>query len=100
MATDEDEPRNKDDESSNESLEGIRARAAQKTQTALIDVDESDTAERIELPRADISHEELQVLVVQQQADEFTCSSCSLVKHRSQVARTSGARQYCKECEG
>ncbi len=50
MATDYDEPRNKDDESSNESLEAIRAQAAQETQTAIIDVDDSDTAEGIDLP--------------------------------------------------
>lgn len=100
MATDYDEPRNKDDESSNESLEAIRAQAAQKTQTAIIDVDDSDTAEGIDLPGADLSHEELQIQVIPQQADEFTCSSCFLVRHHSQVARTSGNLQNCKDCEG
>lgn len=41
MATDYDEPRNKDDESANESPEAIREQAAQKTQTVIIDVDDS-----------------------------------------------------------
>jgi hypothetical protein len=33
-------------------------------------------------------------------ADEFTCYSCFLVRHRSQLARESNGHSYCVECEG
>jgi len=48
---------------------------------AVIDVEETDTAESFELPGADLSGEELSVRVVPKQADEFTCSTCFLVHH-------------------
>jgi hypothetical protein len=69
-------------------------------QTAVIDVDENDTAEGIDLPGADLSGEELTVIVVPEQSDEFTCSSCFLVRHRSQVAREKNGMKYCRDCEG
>ena len=46
-------------------------------------------------PGADLSHEELTVRVLPRQADEFTCFSCFLVKHRSQIAETRGGHDYC-----
>ena len=51
-------------------------------------------------PGADLSGEELLVRVLPAQADEFTCSSCFLVRHRSQIAREKNGLFYCKECEG
>lgn len=33
-------------------------------------------------------------------ADEFTCYSCFLARHRSQLARESAGHSYCVECEG
>lgn len=38
--------------------------------------------------------------VVPAQQDEFTCASCFLVRHRSQVARIKDGLQYCTDCEG
>lgn len=99
MATDYDAPRKIDDESSAESLEALQASRGSSAQTALIDVEENDTAEGIELPGADLSGEELTVLVVPEQSDEFTCSSCFLVRHRSQVAREKNGMKVCIECE-
>ena len=49
---------------------------------------------------ADLSHEELTVAVIPQQADEFTCASCFLVKHRSQVAKEVDGLIYCVDCAG
>jgi hypothetical protein len=43
---------------------------------------------------------ELTVRVLPAQADEFTCASCFLVRHRSQVAREKGGLLYCADCEG
>jgi hypothetical protein len=67
---------------------------------AVIDLDEADLAEGFELPGADLSGEELQVQVVPVQSDEFTCMSCFLVHHRSQLARERNGQKYCTECEG
>lgn len=100
MATDYDAPRKTDDEASAESLEALQASRSGNAQTAVIDVDETDTAEGIDLPGADLSGEELTVIVVPEQSDEFTCSSCFLVRHRSQVAREKNGLKYCIECEG
>ncbi|MEX5265622.1 DUF4193 domain-containing protein [Kocuria sp. CPCC 205231] len=100
MATDYDAPRTApEDEAANESLEAIQAQASATTQTAIIDAEDLDTAEGIDLPGADLSHEELTVAVIPQQDDEFTCGSCFLVRHRSQLARTSGNVRFCTDCE-
>ncbi|GAB2598962.1 DUF4193 domain-containing protein [Kocuria himachalensis] len=99
--TDYDAPRTRpEDEPANESLEAIQARASATAQSAVIDAEFFDTAEGIDLPGADLSHEELTVAVIPEQVDEFTCASCFLVRHRSQLARQSGEVSYCTDCEG
>lgn len=99
MATDYDAPRNKDDDQGTESLEALKAQQRGGAQTALIDVEDSDTAEGIDLPGADLSGEELIVQVIPARDDEFTCSSCFLVRHRSQVAREKNGELFCADCE-
>lgn len=100
MATDYDAPRKTEEESPAESVEALQASRSGGAQTAVIDVDENDTAEGIDLPGADLSGEELTVVVVPEQSDEFTCSSCFLVRHRSQVAKEKNGLKYCHDCEG
>ena len=64
-------------------------------------LDEAETAESYELPGADLSGEELTVRVVPKQADEFTCSSCFLVHHRSRLAETTASGELlCRDCVG
>ena len=77
MATDYDAPRRTEtDDVSEDSLEELKARR-NEAQSAVVDVDESESAESFELPGADLSGEELSVRVIPKQADEFTCSpSC------------------------
>ncbi|MCP9000234.1 DUF4193 domain-containing protein [Pseudarthrobacter sp. RMG13] len=99
MATDYDAPRKSEEDLTEDSLEDLKTRRSDNP-TAAVDVDESDLAAGYELPGADLSGEELLVLVVPPQADEFTCSSCFLVRHRSQIAREEDGHFYCKECEG
>jgi hypothetical protein len=84
MATDYDAPRKTEEESPAESLEALQASRGSGAQTAVIDIDENDTAEGI----------------VPEQSDEFTCSSCFLVRHRSQIALEKNGLKYCRECEG
>jgi hypothetical protein len=101
MATDYDAPRTRpEDEPANESLDALQARTSAGAQTAVIDLEDADTAEGIDLPGADLSHEELTVAVIPEQADEFTCASCFLVRHRSQLARHQQGVKYCTDCEG
>lgn len=98
MATDYDAPRKTDDDDLNEdSLEELKSRRVDKGASS-VDADETEQAEGFELPGADLSGEELSVRVIPKQADEFTCSRCFLVHHRSQLAGESGGQPICKEC--
>lgn len=99
MATDYDAPRTKDDDQAAESLEALQARRSDG-RAVVTDLDEADTAEGIDLPGADLSAEELVVTIVPPQQDEFTCMSCFLVRHRSQIAREKDGMKFCRDCEG
>lgn len=96
MATDYDSPR-KNDEEPEDSLQELQARRLDKSSTA-IDIDPDDVAESLELPGADLSNEELSFRVIPRQADEFTCSRCFLVHHRSQLAEDRNGHPVCREC--
>jgi hypothetical protein len=97
MATDYDSPRKVDEDVNEDSLEELKARRVDKG-ASTVDVDEAEQAEGFELPGADLSNEELSVRVLPRQADEFTCSRCFLVRHRSQLASAEGGQLICKEC--
>ncbi|MEV4364674.1 DUF4193 domain-containing protein [Nonomuraea sp. NPDC004186] len=97
MATDYDSPRKTDDDSGEDSLQELQTHRANAS-SGSIDVDETELAESIELPGADLSDEELSVRVIPPQADEFTCSRCFLVRHRSQRAAGKNGQQICLEC--
>lgn len=97
MPTDHDAPRVAPEDGPESSFQELQAATA--APTALIDVDEADLADSFELPGADLSNEELLVQIVPVQGDEFTCMSCFLVHHRSQLAREKDGRKYCTECE-
>jgi len=97
VATDYDTPRKTDDDITEDSLEELKARRADATSGA-VDIDETELNESLELPGADLSGEELAVRVLPRQADEFTCASCFLVHHRSQLASEKNGRMVCREC--
>ncbi|GAB2890062.1 DUF4193 domain-containing protein [Neomicrococcus lactis] len=99
MATDYDAPRKTDEDLNEDSIEELKGRRSDK-QSAVVDEDEAETADSYELPGADLSNEELQVRVLPAQADEFTCASCFLVRHRSQIAKEKDGLMYCNDCEG
>lgn len=100
MATDYDEIRSDVAESRNASLEALKSASAPDARSVVREMDEVDTTDGIELPGADLSGEELTVVVVPQAEDEFTCFNCFLVRHRSQIARESNGHAFCIECEG
>ncbi len=97
MATDYDAPRKTDDELAEDSLEELKAQRATKASSS-VDVDEVELAENLELPGADLSDESLTVRVIPRQADEFTCSTCFLVHHRSQLAKETANGPVCRDC--
>lgn len=97
MATDYDAPRKTEEEQSEDSIEELKARRHEKN-SGKVDEDETEAAESFELPGADLSHEELSVQVVPRQSDEFTCSSCFLVHHRSQLASDAKGQLICRDC--
>ncbi|MEV8100764.1 DUF4193 domain-containing protein [Kitasatospora sp. NPDC085879] len=98
MATDYDATRDTGDSGSNDdSIEALKGRRDDK-QSAAIDAD-AEAVEGLELPGADLSGEELTVQVVPLQADEFTCMTCFLVHHRTQLAGTDkNGRPICRDC--
>lgn len=94
MAQDYDFPRNKDEDE--ESLQAL-GKSSQNSASNLDD-DENAIAEDYELPGADLSNEDSSVTVIPMQGDEFICSECFLVKHRSQLDHTTEDGPVCKEC--
>lgn len=98
MATDYDAPRKTDDDT--ESIEALKERVPDSA-SAAIDVDDADNPGSFELAGADLSDVDLDVVVLPEQADEFTCASCFLVKHRSQLQIEKDKKlggPVCREC--
>jgi hypothetical protein len=95
MATDYDAPRKIDEDGESESIQELQSRRSDAALSA-VDEDEAQAAEDYELPGADLSGEELSVRVLPPQADEFTCTECFLVHHKSQLAP--GGKLVCAEC--
>ncbi|MEY9904623.1 hypothetical protein ABIA35_000839 [Catenulispora sp. MAP12-49] len=96
MATDYDAPRKTDEDLAEESIEELKGAHA-KTATRVAELDEPDN-ESLDLPGADLSGEQLTVQVLPAQNDEFTCSRCFLVQHRSLLARHTRREWICKDC--
>ncbi|MFM5968587.1 MAG: DUF4193 domain-containing protein [Micrococcales bacterium] len=96
MATDYDAPRKSDDD--NESIEAIKERIPDKL-SGVVDVDETDAVEAFSMP--DVVSEDLDVVVLPPQDDEFTCSECFIVKHHSMLSPEKGKYgKLCTECAG
>ena len=81
-----------------ETLDALTAAAKTAARSPDADLEEEDTAEGIDLPGADLSGEVLTMPVVPRRADEFTCTSCFLVQHRSRTAVHSAGRPVCLDC--
>ena len=94
MATDYDAPRKTDDDT--ESIEALKERVPDKL-GSVVDGD-ADNLGDFELAGADLSDLELDVVVLPPQEDEFTCVSCFIVKHRSQLDHESKLGPICQEC--
>lgn len=66
----------------------------------LVDEAETPMAEEYVLPGGDATQEEVSIEILPEQADEFTCASCFMVRHRTQLAREDTGQKFCSECEG
>jgi hypothetical protein len=94
MATDYDAQRKGDDDT--ESLEAIKDRIPTRpTSGGDDDLDQADSFTMA----PDVINEELEVVILPLQDNEFTCMSCFLVKPQSQRAKKSGkGGPICDEC--
>ena len=93
--TDYDAPRGHVTDVDSDSIEELKARRT--TASAYVDIDE-DSLDGFELPGVELADEELTVTVVPMRADEFRCSRCFLVHHRSQRVVASDGSDVCREC--
>lgn len=100
MAADYDELRTEVKESQDKSLEALKSANAPDALSVVRELDAPEDAEALGVPGGEIVAEELTVQVVPEAADEFTCHSCFLVRHRSQLVREQDGYGYCRECEG
>jgi formylmethanofuran dehydrogenase subunit E len=98
MAADADELRPDVAEQNAKSLEELHASTRDDSKSHVVEVDEAEAAESFELPGADLSNIELTIEVVPEQQDEFTCMSCFLVTHRTQLADEK--KMVCRDCAG
>ncbi|WP_169078148.1 DUF4193 domain-containing protein [Microcella alkalica] len=94
MATDYDAPRKTDEDT--DSIQALQERVPDKM-SGVVDVDDADNP-GFELAGQDLADLDLDVVVLPPQADEFTCVSCFLVKHRSQLDHEEKLGPVCREC--
>ncbi|HEX6683269.1 MAG TPA: DUF4193 family protein [Candidatus Limnocylindrales bacterium] len=78
-----------------DSMEKLQARRG-AAEMAAVDADENDLAAAPEFTGSDLDEEEFTVAVVPMMADEFRCTRCFLVWHRSQ--RATAAPALCRDC--
>ena len=99
MATDFDAPRTSEDDQLDDGLRTLKATRTTTKASSIDAVDQLEADNVQELPGADLSGEELTVTVLPRQQDEFTCTTCYLVHHRSRIARTTDKQQICQDCD-
>ncbi len=100
MATDYDELRSDVKESQQTSLQALKSASAPDARSVVLELDEADGLDGAGVPGGEFIAEELTVQVIPQADDEFTCQSCFMVRHRSQIARQKGSHAYCTDCDG
>lgn len=77
-----------------DSLDEIIARKPE--QPVGVAEDENDLAFEMELAGGEDINDELNIRPVPQQSSEFTCRSCFLVRHRSQLVNEK--KMLCRDC--
>jgi hypothetical protein len=100
VATDYDEPRSDVKESQINSLGALQSANAPDARSVVLELDEADGLDGAGVPGGEFIAEELIIQIIPQAEDEFTCRSCFLVRHRSQIAWQKDGHAYCTDCEG
>lgn len=95
MATDYDAPRKTDDDA--DSIEALKERVPDRLASS-VDAEDADNPESFDLSAADLADVELETVVIPVQEDEFTCVSCFLAQHRSQLAEQTPDGPICRDC--
>ena len=93
MATDYDATRKTDDDT--ESLDALKERGPSAGSGGDDDVDNADG-----FTMQDVVNEELEVVVLPLQENEFTCTNCFLVKPHHQRASKPRSAAVCIDCAG
>lgn len=99
VATDYDDVRSDVKETQEKSLEALRSANAPDARSVILELDAADGLDGTDVPGGEFIAEELIVQIIPQADDEFTCYSCFLVRHRSQIARQENDHAYCTDCE-
>lgn len=100
VATDYDEVHSDVKESQDQSLDALQSANARDARSVVLELDEADGLDGVGAPGGEFIAEELNVQVIPQAQDEFTCYSCFLVRRRSQIARQKDGPAYCTDCKG
>jgi hypothetical protein len=95
VATNYDEARSDVKEAQDHALEALQAARAPDARSIVRELDETDAMDDAHVHGGEFVAEELIVQIVPQAEDEFTCYSCFLVRHRSQIFRETNGRAYC-----
>ena len=99
MATDYDAVRPDIAEQNEATLKTVQNLDSGDARTLTAELEESEMLDGAVLPGA-IVDDELVVQVIPQGEDEFTCGSCFLVRHRSQLVLEKAGMKFCRDCEG
>jgi hypothetical protein len=90
--------RRSDVEREDDSVEELEARRV-SARSPVVDLDAPDAVEGFELPGGELAGaESTMTVMVPVRADEFRCSRCFLVCHRSQRVCGHEGRDVCREC--
>jgi len=75
--------------------------STKSSKSSSIDPDDPMEDDVVGLAVVDLSGEDLTVKVIPKRSDEFTCTSCFLVHHRSRMAKNRiDDRIMCNDCAG
>jgi Domain of unknown function (DUF4193) len=96
MSSHEVSPRMVDEDRAKQELRALKSAHAQQNDAAI--AARIEIAENLELPGADHNDDGLALDILPKQLDEFTCSKCFLVHHRSQLDHESAHGPVCTDC--
>ena len=94
---DYDAPRRPVIEIEDDGLQQLTTRST-AVRSSKVDADETDANETFEESGAEPSSEDLTVAVLPMQSDEFRCTRCFLVHHRSRLTTRPDGQNLCSEC--